>query len=67
MSSQGCFLYGSSISFKQNNLLANFPSVFGLYDVVILVKMSFMGNSVYGGGFLLFCGVSIFFNCCFCN
>lgn len=48
MSSQVCFLYGPSISFKLNNLLVNFPGIFGLYDVVILVKMSFIGNSVYG-------------------
>lgn len=55
MSSQGCFFCGPSISLKLRNLLVNFPSVFGLYDVLILVKMSFIGNSIYGG----------FFNCCF--
>lgn len=63
VSSQGCFLCGPSISFKLNNLLVNFPSVFGLYDVVILVKMSLAGNSVYG----VFVGFNFFFNCSFCN
>lgn len=38
----------------------NFPSVFGLYDVLILVKMSFMGNSIYGG-FFFYCFVGFKF------
>lgn len=57
MSSQGCFLYGPSITFKLNNFLVNFPSVFGLYDVLILVKISFIDNSIYGDFLLLFCRV----------
>lgn len=48
VSSQACFLFGPSISSKRKNLLVNFPSVFGLYDVSVLVKMSFIGNSIYG-------------------
>lgn len=53
MSSQRCFLYGPSITFK----LVNFPSVFRLCAVLILVKMSFIGNSIYGDFLLLFCSV----------
>lgn len=57
MSSQRCFLYGPSVTFKLNNFLVNFPSVFRLYYVLILVKMSFIGNSIYGDFLLLFCSV----------
>lgn len=61
MSSQGWFFYGPSISFKLKNLLVNFPSVFGLCDVLILVMVSFIDNSIYRGFLLLFCGAFIFF------
>lgn len=53
MSSQGCFLYGPSITFKLNNCLLNFPRVFALYDVLVLVKMSFICNSIYGDFFIV--------------
>lgn len=67
--SQGWFFYGPSISFKVKNLLVNFPSVFGLYDVLILVKVSFIDNSIYRGFLLevVLWGFHFFFNCFFCN